>query len=193
MGWTGSQHFGLGSRKDFLLKEFNQENNTHKWYLSNLSMKGAVAYCIHWVEDKTTGEKKHEGMVILTEKRKDDRDWIYYKEMGETVLPYYFDAPKSLIKKLNALGEPHNENAKQWRERCLLNAEKSKFKVEVGTVLKFASAMKFRFPRGTVEEDTFTVADWRGKKVFKTKTGELCRITNWKKREYQVVGVQSVQ
>ena len=193
MGWTGSQNFGLGSRKDFLLNEFKQENNTHKWYLSDLSMKGAVAYGIHWVEDKTTGEKKHEGFVILTSSRKNEPYWVYYKAMGETVLPYYFDAPKSLIKKLNALGEPYNDNAKQWRERCLLNAEKSKFKVEVGTVLKFASAMKFRFSDGPIEEDTFTVVDWFGKKVFKTQTGKLCRITNWKKREYQVVGVQNVQ
>jgi hypothetical protein len=194
MGWTGSQHFGLGSRKDFLLKEFSQENNTHKWYLTDVSMRGSTAYCIHWVEDKTNGEKKHEGMVILTEKRRGDDGWIYHKAMGETVLPYYFNAPKRLIEKLNKLGKPYNDNAKQWREQCLTNASKAKVKIEIGTILKFPKKFKFIGSFGSFEDDTFIYANYHGKRnVFRTQDGNICRIPNWQKQDYTIVGVSHVQ
>lgn len=188
MGWTGTQWFFKTSRKEFLIKEFTQENDTHKWWLTNISMRGNTAYCISWQEEKATGIKHHEGMVILTEKRRDDPDWIYYKNMGETVLPYYFNAPKSLIATLNALGEPFNDNAKQWRDRCLANAEKAKAKVSLGTVLKFDRELNF----GNFSEDTFTLIDNWGKKAFKATNGTICRIPKWKTRTYEVVGESHV-
>jgi len=188
MGWTGSQYYGKGSRKDFLIQEFKQANATHTWWLSDISMRGNTAYCISWVKDETTGEEKHEGMVILTEKRREDPDWIYYKNMGETVLPYYFDAPKSLITTLNALGEPYNDNAKQWRERCLANASVKKPKLKFGDVVKFAHPMSFSFSTGRIEEDTFTYVEYGTKRnVFKTSQGNLCRISKLANREFTVL------
>lgn len=191
MGWTGTQWHGSGTRKNFLIHEFNQKNDTHTWWLSDVSMRGAVAYCISWQRDERTGVETHEGMVILTEKRKDDPHWIFYKEMGESCLPYYFDAPVSLIKKLNELGEPYNDNARQWRDRCLENAQRAKIKVEVGTIIQFMKELNFTSRSGSFKEDTFTVVDWYGKKAFRTQTGQLCRIPSWKKKEYRVVGVQA--
>jgi hypothetical protein len=187
MGWTGSQFTGK-DRKQFLMQEFTQENATHKWYLTDLSMRGSTAYCIHWVEDKTTGTKQHEACVILTEKRKDDPHWIYYKNMGETVLPYYFNAPVNLIKKLNKLGEPFNDNARQWRDRCLANAEKAKIKVSLGTVLKFDRQLDFR----SFKEDTFTYVSHWGKNAFKATNGEICRIPKWKTRTFEILGENHV-
>lgn len=192
MGWTGSQYFGKGSRKDFLMQEFKSVSDKHTSWLTDVSMKGSVAYGIYWWKDETTSEERHEGIVILTSKRKNEPYWIYYKEMGETALPYYYDAPVSLIKKLNELGEPYNDNARQWRDRCLENAERAKIKVEVGTIIQFLQKMQFRSRSGSFEEDTFTLVNWVGnKKAFRTQTGQLCQITNWKKREYRVVGVQA--
>ena len=186
MGWTGTQWFFKTSRKDFLIKEFTQENDTHKWWLTNISMRGNTAYCISWQEEKATGIKHHEGMVILTEKRRDDPDWIYYKNMGETVLPYYFDAPKSLITTLNALGEPYNDNAKQWRERCLANASKPSVKVKYGDLVKFSKTLKF--PNIGLETDTFTYTEWGGKRnIFTSDNGKLVCIPKWQKREFTVL------
>jgi hypothetical protein len=183
MGWTGSQYFG-NSRKEFLIKEFSQENTTHKWYLTDVSMRGSVCYCIHWVEDKTTGSKQHEALVILTEKRRGDDGWIYYKNMGESCGPYYYGAPVSLIKKLNKLGEPYNDNAKQWREQCLTNAAKTKLKLEFGQTVKFARALRF----GRSELDTFTYTEYANKRnIFKTLDGMLVRIPKWQTREFEVV------
>jgi hypothetical protein len=191
MGWTGTQWHGSGTRKNFLIHEFNQESDTHKWWLSDVSMRGAVAYCIYWQLEKATGKQTHEGMVILTEKRKDEPYWIFYKEIGESCLPYYYDAPVSLIKKLNELGEPCNDNARQWRDRCLESAEKAKIKVELGTIIEFLKPMKFVGSGQSFEESKFVVCEWRGRKSFRTYgTGQLCSIPSWKKKEYRVVGVQ---
>lgn len=185
MGWTGSQYYGK-DRKEFLIQEFTQENATHKWYLTDISMRGSVAYCISWAEDKLTGKKEHEGYVILTEKNRKEPNWIYYKEMGETVLPYYFNAPVSLIKKLNALGEPYNDMAKQWREQCLTNASKTKLKLEFGQTIKFSRALRF----GSSELDTFTYTEYGNKRnIFKSLDGMLVRIPKWQTREFEVVNV----
>ena len=188
MGWTGSQYFGK-SRKDFVIKEFTSENEENKYYLTDISMRGAVAYCISWKENKVTGDKLHEGLVILTEKRRNDGYWVYYKEMGETVLPYYFNAPVSLIKKLNALGEPFNDNAKQWREQCLTNASKANVKLEFGQTIQFAS--KFKFPSIGLEEDTFEYAEFRNKRnIFVARSnGHMVCLPDWRKKEFTVLGV----
>jgi len=187
MGWTGSQFYGK-SRKEFLIKEFTQENETHKWYLTDVSMKGAVCYCIHWVEDKTTGTLQHEALVILTEKRRDEPDWIFYKNMGESCGPYYFDAPVSLIKKLNNLGMPFNTSAKNWRDKCLANASKAKVKVSLGTILKFDRQLDFR----AFKEDTFTYTSYFGKDAFKATNGTICKIPKWKTRTFEIVGESHV-
>jgi hypothetical protein len=186
MGWTGSQYYGKGSRKDFLIQEFKQANATHTWWLSDISMRGNTAYCIHWVKDETTGEERHEGMVILTEKRRGDEGWIYHKAIGESVLPYYFNAPKSLIAKLNKLSEPCNDNAKQWRERCLAKASKPSVKVKYGDLVKFSKTLKF--PKIALETDTFTYTEWGGKRnIFTNDNGTLVCIPKWQKMEFTVL------
>lgn len=180
MGWTGFIKPAHGSRKDWLIKEFDQENDTNKWYLTDISMRGSVAYCIAWCEDKATGKKDHEGMVILTGI---DGEWFNYKEMGESVEPYYYDAPRKLIDKLDALGTPINDNAKAWREKCRKQALTEKKVLIDGQIVKFSQPLNFR----TFKEDTFTYVKERGRTVFLTRTGTRCQITNWKKREYQVI------
>lgn len=187
MGWTGTQWFFKTSRKEFLIKEFTQENDTHKWYLTDVSMRGSVCYCISWQEEKSTGIKHHEGMVILTEKRRDEPEWIYYKSMGESCGPYYYGASASLIKKLNKLGMPFNTSAQQWREKCLANASKAKLKLEFGQTVKFGKALRF----GSSELDTFTYTEYANKRnIFKSLDGMLVRIPKWQTREFEVLNVQ---
>jgi len=73
----------------------------------------------------------------------------------------------------------------------LENAQRAKIKVELGTIIQFMKTFKFTSRSGVFEENTFTMAtDWNGKKAFRTQTGQLCRIPNWKKLEYRVLGVQ---
>jgi len=180
MGWTGSQKFDSLPTNDWLVREFTSESDTHKWELTDVSMRGTTAYGIHKVQDKTTGIILAEAMIILT--RKED-DWLYYKELGETSHPYYYDAPKKLLDKLDALFPPFNNHARVWREACRKKSEKKKSaKLIMGDVVKFATAMSF----GSFSEDTFTYESYLGRDAFRATNGVLCRITKWKEREFTV-------
>ena len=97
MGWTGSLKIDNLTTKQWLEKEFTSESDDHKWELTDVSMRGSVAYGIYKSQDKKTGIVLAEGFIILTRK---EGDWIYFKEMGESVHPYYYDAPKRLLDKL---------------------------------------------------------------------------------------------
>lgn len=182
MGWTGTQKFGSLATKDWLVNQFSQESETHKWELTDVSMRGTTAYGINKVQDKATGIILAEALVILTRK---EGDWIYYKEMGETALPYYYDAPKKLLDKLDALFPPFNDNAKAWRDACRAKATKKKSaKLSIGDVVKFATPMQFG---ALFSEDTFTYESYIGRDAFRATNGVLCRITKWKQREFTVV------
>lgn len=186
MGWTGSLKLDSLSTKEWLEKEFTSESETHKWELTDVSMRGSVAYGIHKVQDKATGIVLAEGFIILTRR---EGDWIYFKEMGETVHPYYYDAPRKLLDKLDALYPPINDRALHWRAKCREMAEKkAKAKLKLGDIVKFDKPMSF----GSFEEDTFEFSLYRGKaSAFRSvKTGTLCRITKWKTRNFTLLGKQ---
>ena len=181
MGWTGHAPRYDGDKKQWLIDEFTSENADFRWTISDLSIKGSEAYCIHHQEDKKTGISIHEALVILLSFRKDE--WAY-KEMGETVHPYYYNAPKKLLDKIDGLYPPFNEQAKQWRHKCRENQAKAKTKVKDGDVVKFDKTISF----GWFTEDTFTVVKHDGKTSFRTKDKTLCRITNWRQRDFKVLG-----
>jgi hypothetical protein len=181
MGWTGSLKLDNLSTKDWLTKEFTSESDTHKWELTDVSMRGSVAYGIHKVQDKATGIILAEAFIILTRR---EGDWIYFKEMGESVHPYYYDAPKKLLDKLDALYPPINDNAKAWRSKCReLATKKANAKLTIGMRVKFAEPLSF----GSFREDTFEYESYYGKDAFRATNGTLCRITKWKTRNFTVL------
>ena len=61
--------------------------------------------------------------IVLTSVN--NKDWFNfsYKDMDETVGPYQYDCPKSI---LDLLYPTDNEYAKKWRERCHITLEKKK-------------------------------------------------------------------
>ena len=54
-----------------------------------------------------------------------------YKDMDETMLPFYFDCPFSI---LNLLTETDNEWANRWRQRCKDKAAMKKKQVKLGSL-----------------------------------------------------------
>jgi len=59
-------------------------------------------------------------------------EWCY-KDMDETMIPYYFEAPWSLLRKLSPTD---NVNANEWRKQCrdAIDAKKaSKTKIDTGS------------------------------------------------------------
>jgi len=185
MGWTGMYPPFHGDKKKWILEQIECDNEHGTWKVTDLSFKSNVAYGILEYTNKTESITKHIGMVILCGFRKDE--WAY-KEMSEDMEPNYYDAPKRLIDKLDSLGEPLNEYSRKWREQCRAKASVKKPKLKFGDVVKFAHPMSFSFPTGRVEEDTFTYVEYGTKKnVFKTRQGNLCRISKLTNREFTVL------
>jgi len=120
MGWTGMTPPYHGDKKRWLADEFKQvgEIGTNPSFeLTDISIRGREAYGILNVV-KADGTKTGFGMVILLECSA--KEWGM-KEMTEDMMPYYFNAPKKLIHKLDELYPALNDNARKWREKCLSN------------------------------------------------------------------------
>jgi hypothetical protein len=120
MGWTGMTPPSHGDKKQWLADEFRQygEVGTNPSFeLTDISIKGREAYGILHVT-KTDGTKNGCGMVILLECSA--KEWSM-KEMSEDMMPYYYNAPKTMIHKLNKLYPTTLEQAVAWREKCLSN------------------------------------------------------------------------
>ena len=181
MGWTGIQYFG-GNRKEILQNEFFHETESVRQELIDCSLRGSTIYGIYRHTDKQTGKQDHEGIVILTSLKD---GWLSYKEMGESVGPYYFNPPISLLDKLDALGEPCNEFAREWRTKCREFHKKHNFskKVAEGSLIKFAKPLNF----GHFQEDTFRLLKDGKRTLFRTKANTLCRISKWKTREFTII------
>lgn len=180
MGWTGNYPPSHGNKKQWLIDDFTSENEAFKWSLTDLYIKGSQAYALHHQEDKKTGIVMHEALVFLLSFRKDE--WSY-KVMGESVHPYYYNAPKALLDKMDNLFPPMNDNAKAWRNECRKHQAKKRVKLESGQIVKFARPLNFR----VFQEDTFTYLKDNGKTVFLTKDGIRCQITKWQEKEFTVL------
>ena len=120
MGWTSMGKPYHGDKKRWIEEQFyehGEEGTNPSYQMTDISIKGREAYGILHIV-KADGSKIGFGMVMLLECNADD--WAM-KEMGEDMMPYYFNAPKGMIKKLNDMYPPVNENSKKWREKCLSN------------------------------------------------------------------------
>lgn len=112
------------------------------------------------IEDIPENERGVWAAVFLTRVDRHDYFNFAYKDMDETVLPYYYQCPKSI---LNLLSATENEYAIQWRQNCLeyhakKTAPNALGKLPVGSIIecviggdrtrltKFAPAYQFKRP-----------------------------------------------
>jgi len=74
-----------------------------------------------------TGKGPVIGLVCLTQYRSRDRCNFGYKDMDESMGPYYYNCPKEILEMLSpleevyALGSTRYESAKNWRDKCWEN------------------------------------------------------------------------
>jgi len=179
MGWTGMQPPYHGDKKRWLEEQFNQagEVGTNpSWTLTDLSIRGNTAYGIYTMV-RPDGSWHSAGIVILMSFSADQ--WRY-KDMTEEMMPYYYDAPISMIKKLDALNPQVEGNARLWRDKCL--KQKAKVSVPDGLTIRFTRPLDFR----SFKEDTFKIHKEGRKTFFIAGNGMKCRITKWQDREYEV-------
>lgn len=138
MGWTSysATYYKNGKvdRKAEIDSLFNRDGySVLKSTMVGTTYYGAVKYL------NRQGKEVVFGLVCLT--RVDNKDYynFSYKDMDETMGPYAYDCPKSIIKLLTPTD---NEFALKWREKCLnkgkveTTAQKLS-KLPVGTRIKF--------------------------------------------------------
>ena len=126
--WSGEFHKPNGAvdRRRCLDKKFtwtstDAEGNTKELKVLKSAMVGRVYYAA--VAEERNGERKAVSAVIcLTcgKSRRDGTEWGF-KDMDETMGPYCYDCPKSI---LDLLTPTDNETANKWRAECRAKAER---------------------------------------------------------------------
>jgi len=185
MGWTLTQRVpGAQTQREFFQREFGSSLEIIE-AKSNLGVTYMAARPAAHPEMVVA-------LVVLTRWRPKDQYNFGYKEMDESMHPYYFDCPAEI---LDLLTDPINESALEWRKRCRENLAKQQAQVPKGTVVRFGAPLLFT--DGSVA-DTFELIErttfWRLVPLdFKPEIGSpwyrqaKVKISNWRQREYEVI------
>lgn len=161
MGWTSyhATHYkknGAIDRKAECDAYFMEGLNTGFYRVVKSALVGSVYYAAiepltrygkknadgeQPIEDIPEKERKTWACVFLTSVNKMDYYNFSYKDMDETMLPYEYNCPASI---LDLLSPTDNELATEWRNRCRANIEAKKLptalkNLPVGAVIRFIS------------------------------------------------------
>ena len=138
MGWTYTHRDKGTSVKDFFQQRFGVE------ILDCAVVKLRTAYMAIRGRDQRVY-----AVVCLLDYRREDYFNFGYKDMDETMRPFYHECPKRILELLtpipdNADGYASN-NAREWRRQCWDNIRK-KTKLpplKTGTIIKTRQPIKF--------------------------------------------------
>lgn len=139
MGWTGIRDYGnewnnfkkIKDRKNYLDNLWNNERfctwngsefvkTTDYCEIAKSSMVGSVYYAALKRVSESGEIKEIFCEVILTSVKQGE---FCYKEMDETMLPFCYDCPISILK---ILTPTKNKYANEWRKRCWTMIRKRK-------------------------------------------------------------------
>ena len=140
MGWTWyhATHYKNGKidRKAECDAYFNEGLNAGWYRIEKSALVGTVYYAairklrrfVPGTNGKETeaipeSEQTVFGVVFLTGTNVKDYYSFGYKDMDESMCPFYFDCPAGIIK---LLSPTDNESANEWRERCRSRAAEKK-------------------------------------------------------------------
>lgn len=111
MGYTGI----LGNYRHESMKEAFEKvvvNSDYKSMVLDYSVRGNTAYMAIEYIDKDSKEVKRTIVVFLLRKSATE---FMYKDMDESMGPYYYDCPLKLMKLVEGY-DPINNNALEWRK-----------------------------------------------------------------------------
>lgn len=117
MGWTFYADNPQLSRSQMIEREFTQvqsTDNPHAYGFESMHERGSTVYTIMW-RDSPGQSRVYFGMVFLTRRKNGE---FGYKDVGEDCGPYAFDAPLSMLDKLDKLAPNPRGYAADWRARC---------------------------------------------------------------------------
>ncbi|WP_346961310.1 hypothetical protein [Clostridium sp.] len=161
MGWT-SYHAefykrnGQIDRKNEMNKIFTQEEHDGADYQGGTChypqyrvLKSVMVSSVYYAAIEITNSIKNTrevfGAVALTSTNLKDYYNFSYKDMDDTMEPYYYDCSKGI---LDLLTPTNNKNANIWREKC---RNKLKLKMEKKTINTLPVGSKIKFKRNNGE------------------------------------------
>lgn len=112
MGWTYYCTYGKTNRLEECRKHFGGQPS---WATI---VKDALVDTVYYAAMKDSKTQEVWALIVLT--YIDDGEFGY-KNMDESMLPYYFDCP---IEILELLSPTKNEYANRWRQCCYKNHKK---------------------------------------------------------------------
>jgi len=113
MGWTEYYAYGEKDKKELMIKDLEQ-------YGTIKVLKSAMVGNVFYGACRAQNSQEIWGIVCLTSLK---NGYFAYKDMDETMHPYYYDCPVSII---NMLTPTNNEQANKWRQCCLERKHKQK-------------------------------------------------------------------
>lgn len=164
MGWTYYPTFGKTDRLEECRHSFGKEPN---WATI---VQDALVDDVYYAAMKSTKTGKIWALIALT----DIADGEFgYKDMDETMKPYYYDCPNAL---LNLLSPTDNEHANIWRAKCKANKNKRKpYKPPKDPLSELIPYLDYEFSFGS-----YTGEDY---KAFQTKyitfLRRFCKENGW--------------
>jgi hypothetical protein len=176
MGWDFS-HVAPGTKTlDVLKAEFGADR------IVSGAVVGSTAYLA--VTHEHEGQPVVLGVVVLTQRRRNDFYNFGYKVVDETMGPYEAQCPKRI---LDLLTDPLNDYAAEWRDRCRENlAAKAKAAtVKPGTVIRLDEPLPFNDGRSR------QVFRYQGSNKFVADDGVRVAISGWKSRPFTIVTAEA--
>lgn len=156
MGWTYTHKEKGQTVKEFFEKHFNSDVSK----IIDCKVVGMrTAYICY------QSKRGIEALVCLLGYKKNEYCNFGYKDMTETINPYYYDCPKSILDKLSPTT---NEYALEWRAKCqeVIVKSEARKSLEVSDTIKFEREFSFGKYGKT---DTFVVVDKKKGHYFAPK------------------------
>ncbi|MAM55833.1 MAG: hypothetical protein CMN25_00655 [Salinicola sp.] len=182
MGWTVP--YTTTSRDELVRHIFDEHNEPGRFEIIDHSLRGNVLYLLYF---KPEQNYRFITVYLLSgpspcSRREGDRGWGY-KDMDESMHPYYYDCPERLLKQ----SDVQSEFAVAWREACRQHRLKIKrqktlaSEMPAGTVIQMAAGWDANGQRTTPV--TFVRAHTATFFIGKDGDGKL-----WRYRWSNVVG-----
>ena len=165
MGWTGGELQGPFTARAAIEFDLGAEFASR---VIDAVRYGQVVYAAVRSRD----QQQVFGLVLLAERHD---GLLYTKPISEDMGPVEDRCPERI---LDLLGEPSNDRARQWRERC--RARLAKPLPREGQTVAFAKALAFTNGEA---HSTFT---YQGGSRFRAGNGCVCHIRCWQELQFTV-------
>lgn len=176
MGWTNLHRPpGMTDRK-FFEREFPNMLGKYGEIVACATIRGVFYAAVRDRDNHPDTPGQTWALVVLLRRTRGHYNF-WYREMSETDLPLYYNAPQAV---LDALTPTTHEDALTWRARCQQRIDDRK-RLTRGTTITFTQPIPFadnveRSVLRFVVGSTFEGAD----------DGVLVRIPNWQDHDYTI-------